>query len=79
MSSLTRFIDHSQYIRSKLIGTPADTDRPVIDNTYTFSLLLTFDSKAEQDLYQQEDVHLQFIEESQDLWEKVLVYDSEAM
>ncbi len=79
LSSLTNFIEHSENINSKHIGMPADTDRSVIDNTYTFSLILSFDSKEEQDKYQEEAGHLQFIEESESLWEKVLVYDSERL
>lgn len=75
--SLFRFINSSEFIKTKMVGTPADTDRGVIDNTYTFSLVLTFENKATQDKYQTEDVHLKFIEESSDLWEKVIVYDSE--
>lgn len=75
--SLFRFINNSEFIKTKMVGTPADTKRGVIDNTYTFSLILTFENKAMQDKYQKEDIHLKFIEESSDLWEKVLVYDSE--
>ena len=75
--SLFRFINTSQFIKTKMVGTPADTNRGVIDNTYTFSLILTFENKVQQDYYQTETVHLKFIEESSDLWEKVMVYDSE--
>ena len=77
--SLTRFINNSKYIQTKHIGIPADTDRDVIDNSYTYNLMLTFKDKATQDAYQAEDVHLKFIEESSNLWEKVLVYDSESI
>ena len=59
------------------IGTPAQTNRPVIDNSYTYSLIVTFPSKEEHDEYQQEEVHQVFIEEAKELWKKVLVYDSE--
>lgn len=79
IGSLRKFIDASPYIRSKHIGTPADTEREVIDNTYTFSLIVTFDSKEEHDKYQKEEAHLQFIDESKGLWKKVQVYDSEQM
>jgi len=75
--SLTNFINHSEFIRTKHLGTPAATDRGVIDNSYTYSLLLTFDNKAQQDKYQVEEGHLKFIEESSKLWKKVIVYDSE--
>ena len=76
-ASLKKFIDVSQYIKSRHLGTPAATSRPVIDNSYTYCLVVTFDSKKQQDQYQEEPAHKRFIEESKDLWEKVLVYDSE--
>ena len=75
-ASLEKFIKNSPYITAMHVGTPADTDRPVIDNTYTYSLVLSFASKKEQDQYQDEPAHKLFIKESENLWEKVLVYDS---
>ncbi len=58
------------------LGIPAATDRAVIDATYTYSLLVTFKDKAGQDIYQTHDIHLKFIADCQDLWEKVVVYDT---
>lgn len=76
-ASLTKFINASKYIQTKHIGTPAATDRAVIDSSYTYCLMLTFANKSDQDAYQIEPVHKQFIAESAELWEKVVVYDSE--
>jgi hypothetical protein len=73
---LRQFIDHVDEIKTSHIGTPADTDRDVIDNTWSYSLVLSFDSKKEQDIYQGHQAHLKFIENASSLWEKVLVYDS---
>jgi hypothetical protein len=58
------------------LGIPASTKRSVVDRTYTYSLLVTFKSKEDQDIYQTHPIHLKFIDEYGDLWEKVLVYDS---
>ncbi|MBW6500703.1 MAG: Dabb family protein [Bacteroidales bacterium] len=58
------------------LGVPAPTDRGVIDNTYAYSLLTTFRNKADQDIYQTHPTHLKFIDDCQDLWERVVVYDS---
>lgn len=63
-------------VRFKHIGQPADTRREVIDSSYTFSLLLLFNSAADQDAYQTHPVHLAFIDRCKDLWDRVLVYDS---
>ena len=58
------------------IGKPADTDRPVIDKSYAVSWLCIFENKAEQDKYQVDPIHLDFIEKCKHLWSKVVVYDS---
>ena len=76
-ASLTSFINNSSFASTKYLGTPADTDRGVIDNSYTYCLMVTFDSKEQHDQYQVEEGHLQFIEECSELWTKVVVYDSE--
>jgi hypothetical protein len=76
LSEAKKLVDNVDVIKTKHIGTPADTDRDVIDNTWSFSLVLSFDSKKEQDIYQEHQTHLDFIENASSLWEKVLVYDS---
>lgn len=75
-NSLKKFLDNSLYAKTKFIGIPAETPRNVVDNSYTYSLILTFPSKEIQDKYQEEPAHLVFIEESSHLWKKVQVYDS---
>ena len=76
MKELKQFIGQVDEIKQSHIGTPADTNRDVIDNTWSYNLVLTFDSKKEQDIYQEHQAHLKFIENASSLWEKVLVYDS---
>ena len=75
--SLIKFLNSSEYISTKHIGTPASTNRQVIDNTYTYCLMVTFESKGLHDKYQEEQVHKTFIAETEHLWKKVLIYDSE--
>jgi hypothetical protein len=58
------------------IGVPATTDRPVIDSSYDFSLLLIFRDLAEHDSYQIHPIHEAFVKQCSHLWEKVLIYDS---
>jgi hypothetical protein len=58
------------------LGLPASTNREVIDSSYTYSLLTTYKNKKDQDIYQTHPKHLKFIEDCQELWEKVVVYDS---
>lgn len=71
-----KFIDKITAINRKHIGKPADTDRPVVDSTYTYSLVLSFDSRKEYDIYADHPLHLTFIDNASDLWKKVQVYDS---
>ncbi len=58
------------------IGKPAGTNRDVIDSSYSVSWLLLFDTRADQDSYQTDPIHLKFIDDCKHLLKKVLVYDS---
>lgn len=58
------------------IGKPAQTTRGVIDSSYSASWLLLFKNAEDQDLYQTDPIHLKFIDECSNLWNKVLVYDT---
>jgi 3-phenylpropionate/cinnamic acid dioxygenase small subunit len=63
-------------IQQHYIGTPAATNRGVIDTTYAVSWLCFFENLEEQQAYQVHPIHLKFIEDCSHLWEKVIVYDS---
>ena|SRR5688500_3207849 len=58
------------------IGKPADTNRDVIDTSYSISWLLVFDDKEAEESYQVDPIHLNFVETCKHLWQKVVVYDS---
>ena len=75
-TSIGKFIKNSKYVKSMHLGLPASTNRPVIDTTYTYCLIVSFSTKDEHDKYQAEEIHKIFIKESEDLWEKVRIYDS---
>jgi hypothetical protein len=64
------------YIKLFHIGQPADTNREVIDTSYSVSWLLFFNNKEEEERYQKDPVHLKFVEDCKHLWTKVTVYDS---
>lgn len=74
--SLRKFLDHSLYAKTQFIGRPPKATRSVVDDSFTYSLVLSFESAEAQENYQTEAAHLVFIEESQNLWEKVVVYDA---
>jgi len=77
--SLTKFLDNSQYAKTKFIGTPPKAIRDVVDDSFTYSLILSFESAEDQAAYQEEAPHKVFVEECEDLWEKVIVYDSQGI
>ncbi|HCL82934.1 MAG TPA: hypothetical protein DIC22_03110 [Chitinophagaceae bacterium] len=58
------------------IGVPANTKRDVIDSSYSVSWILIFNNAADQDSYQVDPIHLQFVDECKHLWKRVQVYDS---
>lgn len=61
------------------VGYPADTNREVIDRSYSISWLTIFETKMDQDIYQDHPVHLKFVENYSSLWQRVVVYDSEPL
>ena len=75
-NAIHKFIYTNTQVIGAHIGKPADTDRPVIDRSYTYSLVVTFPDLETHDIYQTDPTHLLFIEEAKHLWEKVLIYDS---
>jgi len=63
-------------IQSHHIGTPVESPREVVEDSFTYSYMAFFKDKADQDIYQTHPVHLKFVEDCQHLWEKVIVYDA---
>ncbi|WP_010518640.1 Dabb family protein [Croceivirga radicis] len=78
-ASLKKFMANSKYAKTQYIGTPPKAIRDVVDDSFTYNLIATFSSAEEQAKYQEEPAHLLFIEECKDLWEKVIVYDSNSI
>ena len=62
-------------VRDGFYGTPADTDRPIIERSYGFGLVVVFDDKEGHDAYQIDEVHDAFREKYADFWEEVKIYD----
>jgi hypothetical protein len=62
-------------VKSGYFGKPADTHRDVVENSYTYGMVLVFDDMAAHDQYQVGAVHLKFVDDNASKWEKVVVYD----
>lgn len=64
-------------VKAAYIGPPASTEeRDVVDNSFSYALLLHFDDIAGQDAYQVDPIHLKFVEDHKNKWERVVVYDN---
>jgi len=63
-------------VRQGYVGKPAATDRPIIDRSYSCSLIIICDDDAGQEFYQVDPIHDQFREECGEFWSKVLIYDA---
>ena len=50
--------------------------RGVVDNSYDYAINVHFNSVADEKAYQSEPIHLEFIENHNEIWEKVIVYDN---
>jgi hypothetical protein len=57
------------------VGIPAATDRPIIDRTYDYALVLVFKNQRQHDLYQEHPVHDSFRQKFSSYWLRVQIYD----
>ena len=64
-------------VKSLRYGRPAQTNqRGVVDNSFTYNLIVTFENLHDIGIYEAHPVHLTAIEQYGHLWEKVIVHDS---
>ena len=75
-SALRKLLATSRYTKTNYVGVPPKATREVVDDSFTYTMIVTFDSADSQDAYQREQVHLDFISEAGHLWKKVVVYDA---
>lgn len=74
--ALHTMVQDSQYAHTGHIGKPAGTPREVVDNSYDYSLIVTFDSASDHDAYQTEAPHDLFRETIKPFTQRVQIYDS---
>ncbi len=59
------------------VGIPANTEqRGVVDGSFSVTEMLIFSSEEDEAIYQAHPKHQAFVDKCEDLWERVLVYDS---
>ena len=55
----------------------SDLKRPVNQTDFDVALQVVFESRAAHDAYQNDPIHLKFVEQFKSLWTRVQIYDSE--
>ena len=56
-------------------GKPANTPIDVVDNSYSYALTAIFQDKEGHDAYQEDELHVKFLEQCASMWINVKVYD----
>ena len=77
--AMKKFMRKSKHANTHYVGKPPKATRDVVDDSFTYTLIVSFKSAKQQEKYQNEKAHLEFIEEAQSLWNKVIVYDSQGV
>ncbi|MEJ2162438.1 MAG: Dabb family protein [Robiginitalea sp.] len=75
-TSLRKLFRNSLYTKTNFLGSPPKATREVVDDTFTYAMMVTFESASAQDAYQKEQAHLDFIAEAGHLLKKYVVYDA---
>lgn len=64
-------------IKTLNYGVPAPTTaRPVVDNSFDYTLIVTFNNLNDISVYETHPIHLKAIEKYQHFWTKVMVKDT---
>ena len=60
------------------LGTPAATaKRPVVEDSYDFAITVVLKDMVAHDDYQADSIHLEFIDNCKEMWERVVIYDAD--
>ena len=67
---------HIRWVTGGRWAVPAKVgERPVVDQSWHYALTMEFANLEGHDAYQNDEVHLEFVETFRDWWEKVIVHD----
>jgi hypothetical protein len=75
-TALQKLFNNSLYTKTNFLGSPPSATREVVDDSFTYAMIVTFESAAAQQAYQQEKAHLEFIKEAGHLLKNYVVYDA---
>ena len=74
--TLLRTLPTIEHVAHGHIGVPAETDRPVVDRSYSYAEVLIFRDREAHDAYQVHPTHRAFAERCSTFWRKIVIYDS---
>jgi hypothetical protein len=63
-------------VQQGFVGVPASTNREIIDQSYSYALVVSFADEAGHDAYQVHPVHDTFRERCGGSWKKIIIYDA---
>lgn len=66
-----------EVVKALYTGVPAATDRPIVERSYDYAIIVHFEDLAGHDTYQKHPIHLKLLEDHSSLWEKVMITDVE--
>ena len=73
ITGLTRLVS----VKHGWFGKPANTDRPIIDRSYDYALVLVLDDEAGHDAFQADPEHHAIRNVVSSMWDRILIYDVE--
>ena len=68
-------LEQIEIVRQLYVGSPAPSERIVVEKSYTFGLTVLLDDLESHDQYQKDEIHQQFLKNFSSMWEKVIVFD----
>ena len=68
--ALRNLFKDSRYTQTNFLGAPPKATREVVDDSFTFAMIVTFETEA---------AHLKFIERTKHLLERFVVYDAQGL
>jgi len=66
-----------EVVKAMYTGKAAATDRPIVERSYDFAVIVHFEDLAAHDAYQKDPIHLALLEKHASLWERIMITDVE--
>lgn len=72
----SKFLENLAVVDDMKIGRPIPSERPIVDDSFTFALSVTFKNAADMKLYSVDKSHLEFVNTVlKPVLKKIVIYD----